>query len=231
MIKFKEEFKDIVDVDKVSAFCFGAKDDVTPESIARAGGASKFSSLCGFKFVSKVNPTYNHGELRLVFCAKLRSKIYRKATESPSQWFIFLRTGKNQVEVLSKKDCMTAFDFDVEKFFDSDLFLKYAPVFKSTVQSGLRMAMDVISKTDIHQKIIGTSDTVQMLPRYTKAIEESIGLIQSGKINDKTFTLTMDFEDPNKKLVQKRYNAEKFADFLRDEQKKTKDKIDPWKKK
>ena len=230
MVKFKEEFKDIVDVDKVSAFCFGAKDDITPESIAKAGGASKFSALCGFRFISKVNPTYNHGELRLVFVAKLRSKIYHQANQNPSQWFMFLKTGRNTIEVLDKESCKIAFDFDVDKFFDSDIFLKYAPIFKKLVQKGLNVALDVIENTDLNQKIPGTSDTVRMLPRYIKAIEESIPIIQSGKFNDKKYTLTMNFEDPNRKLVQKRYNADKFADFLRQEKERTDSKIDQYKK-
>ena len=116
---------------------------------------------------------------------------------------------------------MNATQDDIDKFFNSDLFLKYAPLFKNIVAKGVQKALDVIEKTDPKEKIIGTTDIVQNLPRYIKAIQESIPSLQSGKFNDKKFTLTMDFEDPNKKTVKKPFHAERFADFLRKNKEET----------
>jgi len=59
--------------------------------------------------------------------SKLRSKIYRKATANPSQWFIFRKINPIRVDVLDKKALLVNYGFDIDKFFDSDLFNKALP--------------------------------------------------------------------------------------------------------
>lgn len=222
MIRFKEEFADIVNVDKISAFCFGAKDEITIDGLIQAGSGSKFSTLCGIKFCSKVNPTYRNGEFKIVFCVKNRSKIFRQTSQNPSQWFAFLQVGKNHVEVLDKRNCKLAFDFDVDKFLDSDLFQKFSEKFAGIVENGVRSAKDLVKGFDgLNGLIPGTEHTYESLPGCIKAIEDSIPLITNQRFNDKHYTLKMSFENPNLKYGKKQFDPEKFREFLRRNQAET----------
>lgn len=222
MINFSEEFKDIVDVSKVQCFCFGFKDEISPKKLTFAGGGSKFSRLCGFKFYSKVNPKYKNGEFMIVFCAKLRSKIYHQANQNPSQWFAFLKTEKQTIEVLDKRFCMLAFDFDVDKFFDTDIFAHAVKRFDSHIKNGLAKANQMIS--NLNKEEAEGHTEYEYLPRYVKAISEALPLIGNPKFNDKKYTLTMNFEDPRSKYDKKNkeFDSGKFADFIKRDQEMSK---------
>jgi hypothetical protein len=190
MINFRETFKDSVDVTKVSAFCFGNSSEITPLQLMFHGGGSKFSSLCGFKFDSKTLPKYGHGEFMIVFCAKLRSKIYHDAGRNPSQWFAWLRINKEHAVVLDKETCLKAFNFNIDKFFDSDLFQKYSKKFQETCTKGLSFAEKTVKKyADKHGYIPGTTIEFAWLPRYVEAIKEAIPLITSTTFMDKRYNL------------------------------------------
>lgn len=192
MANFKEEFKDVVDVDKVGVFSFGGSstEEVDLKKLMFAAGANMFSSCCGFKFISKVNPTYNHGEFRIVFCVKLRSKIGgNTASIIPSKWFAWIRINNNHVEVLDKEKCMQAFDFDVDKFFETDFFRAWAKKFEFFVKRGLKMWNTWLKQHPDMKKNNSMDDHFYDYPRYVKSISDSIPLISSPVFNDKTFTL------------------------------------------
>ena len=99
----------------------GVKPLEKTSDLAFAAGARKFSSLCGFVFTTAA-PNAEYKQFAIAFVSKLRSKIYHQATNNPSQWFIFRRINPIRVDVLDKKACLVNYGFDVDKFFDSDLF-------------------------------------------------------------------------------------------------------------
>lgn len=183
-MEFKEIFKDIVDVDNVDIFWFGSDHQpLTMETLAFAAGERKDSALCGFKFKSKINPTYD--DLEIVFCSKLRSKIYRRAPQNPSQWFAFLKMpSKNQIQVLSKSDLLLATDFDVDAFFNTSYFKNTCPIFLDGIEDTLNKVDDI---TDPGPQHIKPSEVNKKY--YVKSICESIDLIPHHRFNDKTFTL------------------------------------------
>ena len=115
------------------------------------------------------------------FVCKLRSKIYRQQQHNPSQWFIFRRINKNRVDVLDKKALLVNYGFDIDKFFDSDLFKSSIPKFEKCLKKGLEDAESFAKgqKEDAIQKECG---------RYIKSISESLPIMmQSKRVNDKYF--------------------------------------------
>lgn len=182
-IDFKEAFKDIVDVDDVEIFWFGDKTPLTMEDLAFAAGERRDSALCGFKFKSKINPAYT--DLEIVFCCKLRSKIYRRAPQNPSQWFAFLKMPeKHQLQVLSKDDLMLATDFDIDKFFSTQYFLRNAGRFTSEVKNSLSKIPEISDPGPLNIRPSNLNKNY-----YTKAIKEAIPLITTPRFNNKTFPL------------------------------------------
>ena len=147
-----------------------------------AGGGNKFSSLCGFMFDTAAEGA-EFPRFMISFVCKLRSKIYRQQQHNPSQWFIFRRINKNRVDVLDKKALLVNYGFDIDKFFDSDLFKSSIPKFEKCLKKGLEDAESFAKgqKEDAIQKECG---------RYIKSISESLPIMmQSKRVNDKYFQL------------------------------------------
>jgi len=70
----------------------------------------------------------------MTFICKLRSKINRQQKKQvggqwtiPSRWFLLTRASKNSLGVLNKAKTLEEFNFDVDKFFKSDLFAIEVP--------------------------------------------------------------------------------------------------------
>lgn len=214
-INFKEEFANVVDVESFKKYSFGSTPVNSLNRIKFCGGANKFSSLCGFHFKlkqqnekniaqiidrSKTIKAFTFEDLRIVFCAKLRSKIYRQAIYNPSEWFIFGKISNDRIQVLSREDCLYATStdedysngFDIEKFFETDLFETYVQKFTHVVKIGLKSSAAFIDKinNDIknHVSKYETHEVID-IDRYLRAIRESIPLIGSKNYMDKTFVL------------------------------------------
>jgi hypothetical protein len=89
------------------------------------GGGKKLSNLCGFKFASSIPEAIKANKtpyLFVVFVAKLRSKIFRRSPQNPSQWYAMMPIGNGSFKVLSHEDCLAKYAFDLDKFFKSSFF-------------------------------------------------------------------------------------------------------------
>ena len=170
-----------------------------------AGGGNKFSSLCGLKFevissedeekpevdqsaddkaaqqnAKNVEANANaEGQFEICFVAKLRSKIYRRAPQNPSQWYIFRRVDDKTVYVLDKKTTKLMYNFDVDKFFDSDLFKQASGKFLQILTAGVPKLYELYDDPEDGQ--------------YIKAIENSLPLIAKPTVQNRTFKL-IDFD-------------------------------------
>lgn len=183
MIKFKDDEFLGKTVKNTRLYCSIGVDPIKDLFQLRyAGGGNKFSSLCGFMFDTAAEGA-EFPRFMVSFVCKLRSKIYRQQQHNPSQWFIFRRINKSRVDVLDKKALLVNYGFDIDKFFDSDLFKTSIPKFEKCLKKGLQDA-EAFAK---HQK----DDAIQTeCRRYIKSISDSLPVMtQSKRVNDKYFQL------------------------------------------
>lgn len=183
MVKFKDDEFLGKTVKNTRLYCsIGVEPIKDVFQLRYAGGGNKFSSLCGFMFDTAAEGA-EFPRFMISFVCKLRSKIYRQQQHNPSQWFIFRRINKNRVDVLDKKALLVNYGFDIDKFFDSDLFKTSIPKFEKCLKKGLEDAESFAKgqKEDAIQKECG---------RYIKSISESLPIMmQSKRVNDKYFQL------------------------------------------
>lgn len=183
MVKFKDDEFLGKTVKSTRLYCsIGVEPIKDIFQLRYAGGGNKFSSLCGFMFDTAAEGA-EFPRFMISFVCKLRSKIYRQQQHNPSQWFIFRRINKNRVDVLDKKALLVNYGFDIDKFFDSDLFKSSIPKFEKCLKKGITDAETFAKK----QK---DSTDKQECGRFIKAISDSIPVMtQSKRVNDKYFQL------------------------------------------
>lgn len=146
MGKFEEDFKDAVDVSFRKVDCFNAEKATDPEAIKIAGGYYRDNTpqtqkagayLCYIGFKSLVNP------VNKVFCLAYQTKpVFARRLNprlSMPKWFLILKDVKTgNVETLDKNFAMMAFDFDVDKFFQTDYFERCVAFFKKKLGEALK---------------------------------------------------------------------------------------------
>lgn len=187
MVVFNEEFKDVVEPKrKMTSFGIGPINNM--KELNFYAGGHKFSQLCGFKFESKVNEWDKF--FQISFVCKLRSKIWREQNTNTSRWYGFAHTSPVQVKVLSKKTLLDDFGFDVDKFFDSDLFKKFVSKFQDAVKTGV----EKIIPEFIESKCKGKPAEEQEAQKYQRAIHDSIPYIGKTFFENKDYQLNdLDF--------------------------------------
>ena len=147
-----------------------------------ACGFDKLGFLCGFRFISSF-PESRGKRFYVVFVPKLKSSIMRQQARGRSSWYVWEWNSSTDVNVLSQDATMKKFGFDIDLFFNSDLFKAAIPKFLKAI----RKALD----TDIPEKI--EADQVDALlardlKRYMRAIEDSLKTLASGNASS-TFNL------------------------------------------
>lgn len=196
MVSFNDEASLGQVIEKKQLFSFGAAPIKQFKEIVFAAGGNKFSSLCGFKFISKAETEYK--EFFISFVCKLRSKIYRQATTNPSQWFIFKKISNKELHCMEKDAMLAQYGFDVDLFFQSDLFQKGVTKFKEAINKGLKdyvpeyvQAHGAEKAKSLLTSYDGNNDAIvkDAVGRYTKAIEDSLEYISDIRCNDKFYKL------------------------------------------
>lgn len=172
------------------AYSFGVDPITDYNDIIFCAGGSKFSTTCGLVFHSKKEDV-KFPEFKIVFCTKFRSKIYHQQNTNPSKWFIFVPHSKTDVYVLSKKDLLKQYGFDIDEFFNSDLFAKYVNLFIKSCVNGIKDAVKYVQSQPVEDE---TSTDHKNKPRSNakraiKTIYEAVPLIKKPIVNDKTYLL------------------------------------------
>lgn len=183
MVKFKVDPELGQTVKDSKLFCSIGVDPIRNlDHIKFAAGGDKFSQLCGFYFDS-LNDKIDYPRFSIAFVSKLRSKIYRQQQHNPSQWFIFKKINFARVDVLDKKTLLASYGFNIDKFFDSDLFKIALPKFKATIKKGI---------ADCEKFGEKLKDTTQQMEvkKYIRALNESLAELEhSRRVNDRYFKL------------------------------------------
>lgn len=116
----------------------------------------KFSNICGFTFTSSLPDAYArlHPELayqdekgqahaydqnirfspkfQVVYVPKSRSNFSRN-DKGLSGWYLWQHIAADNKQIMSINDFFACYGFDIAKFFKSDVFAKYLPVFQKQV--------------------------------------------------------------------------------------------------
>lgn len=188
MVTFKDDEHLGKAITAINAYSFGVDPIRSFGDIIFASGGNKFSQLCGFRFTARKTDT-QFKEFKIVFCSKLRSKIYHDMKTNPSKWFIFVPVDDLRVEVINDKQLMEFFGFDIKKFFDSDMFAKYLPMFEKTCKKGIQMSAEFLDKKAAESK--DSTSEINAALFSLKAIKEAIPLIKDKNLNLKSYSLVV----------------------------------------
>ena len=162
-------------------------------------GGKKTSYLCGFSIKSAIPEAVKRsgrGYIHIMFVAKMRSRIYRRAPTNPSQWYVFFPITDEKTNgafrVLSAEECLAKYAIDLHKFFKSQFFKDKSRFLQQQAQKMVKTKVTefVNSLTDITEKNLAIS--------YMKALEDSIPHITSPKFMDKSYNLVQ-FNDIEEK--------------------------------
>lgn len=175
-----------------------------------AGGRHKMSRLCGFVFTSSVK---KDEKFAIVFVCKLRSKINHQQKKQvggqwtiPSRWFGMTQSARNQYEILSKETLFDNFQFDVDKFFKSDLFNTECKKLQKVVKSGLKQAMEFAQSLDDKME-------QRLAIEEVNAIELSIPLMSEDRYEDKNYNL-IDYNMKEKEELKEADDREPLSHAL-----------------
>ena len=176
----------------------------------------KFSTICGFTFKSNldapyfilhpelklslskgINDTAFHPTFQVVYVPKSRS-THARNDKALSGWYLWQHLAVDNKQIMSNRDLFAYYGFDVSKFFQSDVFKKYLPMFKKQVQA----AYDTTVKEFIDSFGIGEQHgyTQRDCMFFSKCVVDSMQ-----KIDD---VLKTNWERPEEMKAKLAYNAD-----------------------
>ena len=197
-LSFKKEFIDGGIVDSVKAWCFGAMPIVSPLQVKFAAGANKFSTCAAFSFTSSKEKKFP--SFKVVFCAKLHSKIYRQDPSNRSSWFIWQPIGDSGCIVLNSDKCEEIYGFDVYKFFKTSEFKAMQQAFRKKIENGIAEAKKLRKDIPLEGRV--EYDT------YIKSLEEAVKIVvEPPDLNEDEFKL-IDYDKFRRELQKDGYGEE-----------------------
>lgn len=202
MKTFKELFIDTGLIQgKVTSWCFG-KDPVTePYQTALAAGGNKYSLTASISFKSKSSVSQNKiGNYKIVFCAKLRSKIYRQDQNNESRWYIWETFGDSGCVVVAPSLFEEKTGINVYELAKTREFIDLQQKFKKCLKNGIKQA-ETLKKT-LSEKEKPVYDT------YLKSLNEVSEIIyRAPKFMEKTYILT-NYDKFIREVLDKGYGKE-----------------------
>ena len=167
---FKKDFIDTGIIESVHTYSFGKMPVVALRQVRAAAGALKGSCTCGFIFKSKTNTEIP--EFKLVFCAKPRSKIYRRDVITRARWYgMTVTRSTTRFDILSKKTIYQLYGFDIDRFFQTPEFQKSCEVFQKLVLNGLKDSKAFVD--DYKQKCKDAKNITTELPSLKKKLSDA----------------------------------------------------------
>lgn len=130
---------------------------------------AKHSSLCGFKFLSKLPA--DPRTFGIVYCPKLASSIGRTQRSGMSGWYCWQFVSIGNIMVLSKEDMLNRYGFNVDKFFQSDSFEKMLPILKRQIIGGIRGPYAQFKNNTVDP------ESRRWVERYEKALYDAYDVI------------------------------------------------------
>lgn len=169
MISFKNDDFLGKTVTKFNIYCsIGAEPLRSVSQLRFAAGWHKFSSLCGFVFQS-ANPSASLKEFMVSFICKPKTKNTGGWRKDFAQWFMLKKIDESRIDVLDQRTMSISYGFDINRFFESDLYAKCLPKFKACIEHGLEEAAAIAEKRpDINIYIDNIYQAIPVLMSSTK---------------------------------------------------------------
>lgn len=197
-LSFKKEFIDTGIVTSVSTWCFGKDPVVSPIQVGYAAGANKFSICAGYTFTCPKAKDFN--TLKVVYCAKLHSKIFRQDPSNRSRWYMWQQIGKSGCIVLDSDQCEDIFGFDIYKFIKTAEFKKGQQYFAATLNKGISAANKIRDQID--------KDNRNEIDTWISSLKEAVKIItEAPDINETEYKL-IDFDKFRRELKDRGYGGE-----------------------
>lgn len=185
-------------------------------------GFDKLGFLCGFKFESSFQGSVGK-KFFVVFVPKLKSHIMRQQARGRSSWYIWEWLSSTEVNVLSKAAALKKFGFDIDLFFNSNVFKASIPRFVKVVKAALAW--------DVPQKIKAAEEAGQnslQFKRYVRAIEDSLQTLDASKASS-SFNLGNSADGESKIYrANKTYELDHFDKRAEEEKAKKKNEFLAW---
>ena len=210
MISFKKEFAEVVDVEHCSIYAWGGKPITSANDITKDAGITRNSYLCYIKFNSLVNPV--NKVFFLAYRVKAHSSKVRNVAQNQSKWFLTFKDNETgRMELLDRNMAMVVFDFDVDKFFDTQFFNDPGNPERKTC---VKLMMDNISKgIENATEFLNANPIVRnecsMAMNGIKLGLEHLG--QAPVFNDMG---TIKEVDPRTRYVDKEFDIDKMAQAI-----------------
>ena len=186
-------------------------------TLQRSCGFDKLGFLCGFKFTS--NKPVNNKTFFVVFVPKLKSSIMRQQRRGSSSWYIWEYIDPTSVNVLSQTSAMFKYGFDIDKFFQSDLFKQALPRFQKAINTCLNGEVAEHLQTLKSSELSADHARLKELERYVKSITDSLPILLNPEAAQNIFNLG-NSSDGERKIYRasKSYELDHFQKRKRDEE-------------
>lgn len=199
MISFKTEFANAVEVGQCSVYSWGGKPINSPADINKDAGITRNSYLCYIKFNSLVNPENK------VFYLAYKVKPFPSQVRNPAlvqpKWHLTFKDNKTgNMELLDKNMAMVVFDFDVDKFFDTQFFQSCVEMMKRKVGAGIANA---------EQYLQGNPKAVPECSNSMRGIKLGLEQLDDGPVFNDMGTIKE--VDPRTRYDGKDFNDERIA--------------------
>lgn len=152
---------------------------------------SKFGFLFGFRFKTN-DESIQHKLFSVVFVPKIKSALMRQETKGASYWEIWQHISTTEKRVLSAEAAKHVYGFDVEKFYDSDVFEDWVEKLIKIVSNHIR--------TQFVPYIDSIRDTVEKneARRLLKTMTDACALAAATIRRDATSYQQIDFDRQKK---------------------------------
>jgi len=187
-LSFKEQFIDTGLIKDIKAWCFGKDPVVSPIQVAFAAGAKMFSVTAAFSFTCP--KAKEHNQFKIVFCAKLHSKIFRKDPTNRSSWFVWQPIGNSGCLVLDSDKFEEMTGVDVYKFIRTDLFKNAQKIFKQLIEKGISSAIELRSEVkpedenEYETYVQSLKEAAEIVTQFPEFMEKSYKLINYDRFRD-----------------------------------------------
>lgn len=174
-----------------------------------------FSKICGFQFTSTLQEIYRKPNqarewpieypiIQVVYCPKTRAN-HNRNERGLSGWYIWQHVGRAEKMIFSIHDTFAYYGFDIAKFFQSDVFERYLPLFEKQITTAYQQ--QVIPFLETLDDVGGGHYSKREASFFAKCVYDSV-IPHDAKPPRIEDVLKTDLERPDEKKAKLAYNGD-----------------------
>lgn len=114
------------------------------EQLAIAAGARKLSQLCGFSFETSLKKAQGQPtRFQIMYMPRQHGTRFKRNSADANGWYFLVRQGFGNINAITKDQLFLLFQFDANKFFDSDYFKAKVATMQKVLTKGVGLAMQM----------------------------------------------------------------------------------------